>query len=410
MTAIRLPRWYLAFPLYLQTVVGLILGGALGWAMGPAIAPIGSVAKAILWIIRTAAIPLLFIAILDTVLKAELRGRAVGRLVFISVVNATAAVTIALVIANLFTPGRSMALKRDLAAAGPATAATAADGIRLFFTSPMILAILAALVIGLGAWYGGRQSESFRGKVTEPLKDASGKLLQALMGIIEWVVRLVPIAVFCAVARSIGTHGFGLLTGLGVYLVVCLAGMALQIVAVYHAWIALVAKRSVRAFWREAREPVTHAFGINSSLATLPITLRALERLGVSPGAARLSACVGTNFNNDGILLYEVVAVIFLAQAYGMEWTLGQQLVTAGVCLVATLGVGGIPEAGLVALTLVMGAAGLPAESATLLLPVDWIIARARSATNVTADLTVAVGIDALSPRGPEITSPARAA
>lgn len=408
---ISMPRWYLAFPLYLQTIVALFFGGLLGWIAGPDVAPIGEVAKGILVIIKNAAIPLLFAAILDTVLRAELKGRAVGRLVFIAGANALAAVTIALLISNVFHPGRSMALKRELAAADFAVGPTAQDGLRLFLTSPMILAILSALALGLTVLAIGVSAPGFQARVADPLRAGVARVLAWMMGLIEWLVRLVPIAVFCAVARAIGVHGFGLLTGLGVYLIVCLGGMALQVFAVYHSWIALVAHRPLREFWREAREPVTHAFGINSSLATLPITLRALERLRVSPAAARLSACVGTNFNNDGILLYEVVAVLFLAQAYGMDWSISQQLLTAGVCVVATLGVGGIPEAGLVALTLVMSSAGLPPESVTLLLPVDWIVARARSATNVTADLTVALGIDALASGGtPRAPVPAKAA
>ena len=137
-----------------------------------------------------------------------------------------------------------------------------------------------------------------------------------------------------------------------------------------------------------------YAFGVNSSLAALPATLNALDDLKVSPGASRLGACVGTNFNNDGILLYEVAAVLMLGQAAGFDWHVSQQLGIAGVCMLATLGVSGFPEAGVIALSLVLTSAGLPVEMLPLLLPVDWLVARMRSATNVVSDMTVSLAID----------------
>jgi DAACS family dicarboxylate/amino acid:cation (Na+ or H+) symporter len=206
-----------------------------------------------------------------------------------------------------------------------------------------------------------------------------------------------PLAIFASVAKSASENTRGLLPGLGAYLALCLSGMALQTFLVYPFWIRIMAKIRLKDFWRESREAILHAFGINSSLATLPLTLSSLDRMRVSPAAARLSACVGTNFNNDGILLYEVAATLFLAQAHGVQLSPFQTLGVAGICVASTLGVAGIPEAGIISLTLVLSATGIPAESLPLLLTVDWLIARCRSAVNVTSDLTVAIGIDALT-------------
>jgi Na+/H+-dicarboxylate symporter len=139
---------------------------------------------------------------------------------------------------------------------------------------------------------------------------------------------------------------------------------------------------------------VLNGFGVNSSLATLPLTLRALDRLGVSRASARLSAAVGTNFNNDGILLYEILAALLLAQAVHGVVPFVDQLGIAFMGLLATLGVAGIPEAGLIALTLVLSATGLPVEAIPIVLSVDWILGRARSAVNVVADMGVAIAID----------------
>jgi Na+/H+-dicarboxylate symporter len=120
--------------------------------------------------------------------------------------------------------------------------------------------------------------------------------------------------------------------------------------------------------------------------------------MNVSPGSARLAACVGTNLNNDGITLYEAMAALFLAQAIGMNLPLGAQFVIIFASIMAGAGVAGIPEAGLIVLPLVLSAAGLPDEmialALPLLLPVDWIIARARSGVNVMSDMLVAVLLD----------------
>jgi Na+/H+-dicarboxylate symporter len=120
--------------------------------------------------------------------------------------------------------------------------------------------------------------------------------------------------------------------------------------------------------------------------------------MGVSEESARLSACVGTNLNNDGITLYEAMAALFLAQAYGFDLSLGQQAVVVLASLMAGIGVAGIPEAGLIVLPLVLAAAGLPEQlivvAIPLILPVDWILARVRSGVNVMSDMLVAILLD----------------
>jgi Na+/H+-dicarboxylate symporter len=137
----------------------------------------------------------------------------------------------------------------------------------------------------------------------------------------------------------------------------------------------------------------------NSSLATVPVTLHCLtDKLGVSQESARLAACVGTNLNNDGITLYEAMAALFVAQALGLDLSFGQQAVVVVSSLMAGIGIAGIPEAGLVMLPLVLGAMGLPAPMVAVaiafVVPVDWILARARSGVNVMSDMVVAILLD----------------
>jgi len=122
----------------------------------------------------------------------------------------------------------------------------------------------------------------------------------------------------------------------------------------------------------------------------------------VSPESARMAACIGTNLNNDGITLYEAMAALFLAQALGFHLGLEQQITIVLASIMAGAGIAGIPEAGLIVLPLVLGATGLSAEVVAtvipLLLTVDWIIARFRSAVNAMNDMLIAILIDAHRP------------
>src|SRR5262249_40611991 len=145
----------------------------------------------------------------------------------------------------------------------------------------------------------------------------------------------------------------------------------------------------------------------NSSLATLPLTLSALDRLGVSRSSSALGACVGTNFNNDGIILYEGMAVLFVAQAHGLNLDLGHQLIAAASCLIAAIGVAGVPEAGRVSLALVLTTVGLPLEILPLLLTVDWIVGRARSVNNVLADMVLSILVDSRARARPAVSASA---
>jgi Na+/H+-dicarboxylate symporter len=131
--------------------------------------------------------------------------------------------------------------------------------------------------------------------------------------------------------------------------------------------------------------------------------------LKVSPDSARLAACVGTNLNHDGIILYEAAAAIFIAQAFGFHLSMGQMIAVGLASVMAGVGIAGVPEAGLITLPLVLGAAGLPAEVVAtvipLILPVDWILGRCRACVNVISDMTVAVLLDKTE-RGGQNTLP----
>jgi Na+/H+-dicarboxylate symporter len=123
-----------------------------------------------------------------------------------------------------------------------------------------------------------------------------------------------------------------------------------------------------------------------------------------------MSACVATNLNNDGILLYEAMAVLIVAQAFGIPLGLGEQLTVAAMCVLASIGIAGVPEAGLISLAVVLTSARLPLDLLPLLLSVDWVLGRCRAMTNVVGDVLGAVLLDHLgAPPDPGAAEGARA-
>ncbi|MFZ5896191.1 MAG: dicarboxylate/amino acid:cation symporter [Myxococcota bacterium] len=394
------------FPLHTQILVAIVLGLCLGPLLGTRASGLGELGRLVIQLIKAAAAPLLFFSIVSAILKTEIRGASALRLIFWAFVNASIALGIGLSLSNWFEPGRTLTGFATKAGATAAYANKKLDWLGTlksfvpeslltpFVENAVLTIVVVAVLFGAGLRRVRREQqangvEGFRG-----VEDGIDTLLRVMEIVLGWVIRLIPFAVFGVVTKAVGEHGYSPLKGLAVYVVIGLIGLALHIVITYQLWLVFVARMPLGKFWREAREPTVYAMGANSSLATLPVTLRALERLGVSRSASALGACVGTNFNNDGIILYEGMAVLFVAQASGIQLTVPQQALAALACMVAAMGVAGVPEAGFVSLALVLNTVGLPIEILPLLLTCDWIIARGRSVTNVLSDMLLSILID----------------
>jgi DAACS family dicarboxylate/amino acid:cation (Na+ or H+) symporter len=384
----------------------MALGVVAGVLIGPSTAALGIAGKLFIQLIKVMAVPLVFFSIVDALVTTTITWGAARKLLSVVVINTTIALTIGLVLSNLVQPGQYFERSvENLQGAEPPKV----DSIDLskvissivptsivapFAENNVISVVLLALLLGtaLRQHLTAGQADYELVQVERLIRTVLSVWISGLM----LLVRLVPFAVFCVTARTVGEYGFEPFKGLSLYIALAIVGMCLQIVVVYPLWIRLVGGISLKDFITAAKKPVVYAFGTNSSLATLPLTLDALDSLKVSKSSSRLGACIGTNLNNDGIVLYEAMAVLFVAQAFGFHLTLEQQILAAGMSLIAAVGVAGVPEAGVVSLSLVLTAVGLPLEIVPLLLTVDWIVARMRSVTNVLSDMTVSIGIEGL--------------
>ncbi len=394
-------------------------------------APLKALGDVILNVIKGLAGPLLLFAVLDAFIRTPVEARSGGRMLAITMTNAAIAVTIGLTISNVLQPGRALShiTASETARVGFEKMASAVEPDRRIdffgdllaliptsvvrpFLDNAILSIIVLAVLGGAALRRVKSEQLARGEHDYLVVERFvGTVYRAIEIALAWVIALVPLAVFGVVAQTIGTWGLEPLRGLAVYLGVGMLGLSIQVFVVYGLWLTLVARMSPRRFWSGAKEAIVYAMGTGSSLATLPVTLRGLDRMGVSPQSARMAACVGTNLNNDGILLYEAMAVLFVAQACGVHLTLAEQLVAAASCVIAGIGISGIPEAGLISLLLVLKTVKVvPDEQVALVVPllltVDWVLGRCRAMTNVTSDMLVAVLLDRFASGRPARPTP----
>ncbi len=398
-----------------RILIAMVLGIAAGILLGPRVSGIGELGKLMINLIKMLAGPLVFFAVVDAFLRTKVKARSGLTMVAISAINATLAVTIGLGLSNLLKPGTLVPLSfgNDAAAEFAQNARPIKildDLIALIptnlidpFRATSIFSIVILAVLGGMALRRLKDEQIASGNVAyRSIEDLVAGSLRAVEILLGWIVGLLPLAVFAVMAQTVGTKGLGELRGLAVYIGVVVLGLAIHVGLVYQGWVVLVAGIPLKRFWAGVREPVIYAAGASSSLATLPVTLRNLRLMGVSDEAARMSACVGTNLNNDGILLYEAMAALYVAQAFGIDLSFFQQLMIAATCVLAGVGIAGVPEAGLISLALVLTTAGLPITILPLLLSVDWILSRCRAMTNVISDMLVAILIDHFqSTRGP---------
>jgi len=383
---------------------------------------LGQLGMFVIVLLKTLAIPLIFFAVLDAFISTVLPLRQGTRLILICLVNVSVAMAIGLTIMNTWQPGLSwrghvdellnLAAGSKVSSSGPLAGANGhpleeiasyipRTMLQPFTSNNVIGVVILALIVGaLLRRLHGQDEHNSR---FEPLVQAVERIYHWLVRILWWVIRLVPFAVFGVLASIVGRVGLGVFSALWIFLLTILVGLSIHAFVYYPLVAWLAGKKPLRVYLGRGADAILTAVSCNSSLATVPITLRCLDHMGVSPQSARLAACVGTNLNNDGVTLYEAMAALFLAQALGYELSMGHQLVIVVASIMAGVGIAGIPEAGLVVLPLVLSAAGLPNEviaaAIPLIMTVDWILARVRSGVNVMSDMLVAILLHELDSR-----------
>jgi DAACS family dicarboxylate/amino acid:cation (Na+ or H+) symporter len=414
-------HWPLSVRVILAMLMGVVLGlwrGTDAYIVHIGNADLGQLGLLIIRLLKALAIPLILFSILDAFIKTRISARSGGRLIVICLGNATIALLIGLGLMNLFKPGLALRGHLDQLlghfGTAPLTARATLDPLQNlagflpqsllepFVSNNVIAVVLIALVFGAAISalnHATPDSDHADWQRAAPVLalfiSGMNRLLTKVLG---WVVQLVPFAVMGLVAQAVGKAGLGIFSELAGYIGIISLGLCLHALIYYPSIAWLLGGMPASVYLGRGADAVLTGLSTNSSLATVPVTLCCLKAMGVHERSARLAACAGTNLNNDGVTLYEAMTALFLAQAIGFDLDVGQQIVIVLAAWMAAAGIAGVPEAGLIVLPLVLSAAGLPetvvAAAIPLIAPIDWFIARLRSAVNVLSDMLVAILLD----------------
>ncbi len=415
--------WWHRTPLYLRIIGALFVGALTGALLGERAEFLAVPSRLILRLLGALAPPLILFAVIRVLMTSQIRGRVAARMVGLLILNTVVAIVIGLVVANVVKPGKGAELKPP------------ANNVVVFHDDDPMAAKIVGILKDLGVEskvQGPRDPlsqflENIPRSLLGPLgdngnvlgvifiavafgivlrtrrhtpirtvEDAVNLAFDSLLVILHWVIDLVPIGVFAIVASIVGSQGFQPFVSLG-WLVACVL-IALFLQACYYlirirfgSWVRPI------PLLRGTREALVMAFSTASSTATMPITYECLrEDVGLREESASMGALVGANFNNDGTALYEAMAALFVSQlvAVNIHLSLTQQLILVLTSVIASVGAAGIPEAGLVTMTLVFTAVGLPVWPIPLLLTVDWFLDRCRTMINVLGDINVSCLLD----------------
>ena len=417
------------FPLHLQMLVGFAAGlagglivnltaGDAAWVTVVTTYVTGPAGQVFLRLLFMLVIPLLFSALVTGVAEmgdlASLKRVGLRTLLF-TLMLSTISVVVALVLVNVIRPGGGVdpALARArLAQAGNGAGAILGstrdrpDGVEAVLAiipSNAIKAaadddILALMVFALSIGIG---LVLVRNDRTQAFQTAVEGLLEIAMALIGLVIRLAPVAVACFMFNLAALFGFDILVRLSWYVATVLAAILFQLVVVYGAGVWFAAGMAPRAFFGGVREAMVMAFSTASSNATLPTSLRIAEHaLGLPRKIARFVLTIGATANQNGTAIFEGVTVIFLAQFFGVDLSLGQQGTVMLVCILGGIGTAGVPAGSLPVIALILGMVGVPPAAIGIVLGVDRFLDMCRTMLNVTGDLAIATMVNGRSAAG----------
>jgi len=295
--------------------------------------------------------------------------------------------SLGLVLVNLFRPGDALLGHMAATAAGKVELATSSLTLKDFVTHLVPASIVEGMakneilqIVIFSLFFGSAAAAV--GPKANVLVEALDGVAHVMLKVTGYVMKFAPIAVFAAVAGVIAKSGLGVLSTYGVFMAEFYFGIALLwALLIFIGFLFL--KGRVFGLMREMRGPALLAFSTASSEAAYPKTLEGLERFGVRNRIAAFVLPIGYSFNLDGSMMYCTFATVFIAQAYGIEMSLGQQMTMMMVLMLTSKGMAGVPRASLVVIAATLSQFNIPEAGMLLLLGIDHFLDMARSATNV---------------------------
>ena len=406
-------HWQILIGMAAGVIFGLI-ASSLGWDkfVGDWVSPFG---KIFVNSLKLIAIPLIITSLIKGV--ADLKdiskfSQMCGRTILIYLLTTVVAVTIGLIIANVFQPGAGFKEETRAKLIGDADAQDRAGRAQAGAEAQQQQGPLQPLVdlVPSNIFYAATDNGSmlqvifftiFFGiglllvepKAAQPVKDFFYGLNEVIMKMIDLIMLIAPIGVFALLAAQVVlTPSWDVLLALVKYSLCVIGGLAIMVFVFYPLLVRVFTGRGYGFFFRGIAPAQLLAFSTSSSAATLPVTMeRVEEHLGVEREVSSFVLPVGATVNMDGTSLYQAVAAVFIAQAYGLGLDLSGQLNIVLTATLASIGSAAVPGAGMVMLVIVLGAIGVPIEGLALIVAMDRILDMCRTTVNITGDATVAM-------------------
>lgn len=393
-----------------------IIGGVLAYWLAPGnpivagvidyvAAPAGQLFLRLLFML---VLPLMFTALILGVAEigdiASL-GRIGWRTLIYTAVVTSIAILIGLVVVNLLQPGLGFdpALRDSFLATSGSQAHQIAESKPSLSVIEMILGVVPKNVVkaaGEGELLAVMFFAIMLGialvltptPATERFKEAVQGLNELVMKLIGMVVKLTPYAVACLMFALTARFGWDVLAKLGQYVIAVMLAIGIHMFVVLPAWVRFMGGMSPLRFFRDSQEAILTAFSTASSTGTLPTTLKCAEQnLRLPSKVARFVLTVGASANHHGTALFEGLTTLFLAQCFGVELGLGQQVMVLGLCILGSIGTAGVPAGSLPVIAMILVYLKVPPEGIAIILGVDRFLDMCRTALNVTGDLATAV-------------------
>ena len=373
-------------------LIGFVAGIIAGAIVGPPIGVIKPLGTLFVSLLKMLIVPLIFSVLVVGVssFTGVKLGRMFGKTFFFYYFTGLCAISIGLIVASVSGVGMGMELgelkKMAVKEAPPFKDVllniVPKNPIKALAEGNVLQIIFFAIVFGMSIGAAGRAADSVKA-----FFEGVAEVMYKLVGYVLWYG---PIGVFALMAWTVGTYGLSVLKPFAYLIILVYISTAIMVFFVYGGLLRVFGIRPYR-FFNKIKEAPIFAFTTCSSSATLPVTMRVVKATGVSDATCSFVLPLGSTINMDGTAIYQALAAVFLANAFGIQLGFGHYVLIGVTALLASIGTAGVPGAGLIMLSMVLAAIGVPIEGIAIIAGVDRIMDMPRTAVNIVDDSTAAV-------------------
>ena len=343
--------------------------------------------------LKLLVVPLVFVSLVCGVSSLgnnSRMGAVAGKTVALYVITTAIAIALAISVAIIAQPGVGIDLANATQFVAKDAPSLKTTIVNIFPSNPVqsmangsiLQVIVFSLLLGLAISRSGEKGQR--------ISEFFNNLNEVIMKMVMILMQLAPYGIFCLLAKLFADVGIGMIFNLAKYFFTMVFVLLLHSLGVYTFIFKFFTGLSVQTFLSKMRPPLALAFSTASSGATMPVTLRTVEkRLGIHNSVASFTVPLGTTINMDGTAIMQGVATVFIAQAYNIGLGIDDYLMVVLTATLASIGTAAVPGVGLVMLVMVLNQVGLPVEGIGLIIGVDRLLDMTRTATNVTGDAMV---------------------